>query len=109
VAYDETLADRVRAALLDQTGVTERRMFGGLAFMLDGHMCCGIVGRDLMLRLGERAAKEALGKPHVRPMDFTGKPAKGAVYVAPEGLAGEALGDWVARAVGYVRGLPHKP
>ena len=77
MAYDEKLADRVRDILEGDPGVSERKMFGGLAFMVDGHMACGIAGDDLMLRLGAEGAEAALQKPHVRPMDFTGRPMKG--------------------------------
>ena len=77
MAYDETLADRIRAAVTTVDGnVTERKMFGGLAFMFNGHMFAGVVGQDLMLRLGEPAASHALNRPHVREMDFTGRPMK---------------------------------
>src|SRR5581483_5482505 len=83
-------------------------MFGGLAFMLDGNMCCGIVGDRLMLRLGADLAEKALERPHVHPMDFTGKPMTGMVYVAPEGVRGRALRTWVEKAAGYARTLPPK-
>jgi len=85
VAYDEQLADRVRDVLLPEPDLTQRKMFGGLAFMLEGHMCCGVVRDELMLRLGIDGAEEALGRDHVRPMDFTGKPMTGMVFVSAEG------------------------
>jgi len=91
VAYDEDLADRVRAVLPPGEAVTERQMFGGLAFMLGGHMFCGVVKGTLMARLGPEAADRALELPHVRPMDFTGRPMKGMVFVDPAGLRGDAL------------------
>ena len=110
MAYDEDLADRVRAALPDGEEVTERRMFGGLAFMLGGHMFCGVVKDTLMVRLGPAAAEQALGQPHVRPMDFTGRPMKGMVFVDSDGLRDEGeLREWVDAAAGYARGLPPKP
>lgn len=109
MAYDETLAGRVREILAPTPGLTERAMFGGLAFMLDGHMCCGIVGGDLMLRLGPELADRALREPHVRPMDFTGRPMTGMVYVDGEELRADALRAWVDQATGYVRTLPPKP
>jgi TfoX/Sxy family transcriptional regulator of competence genes len=108
VAYDEALADRVRAVLAEEDGLSERKMFGGLAFMLHGNMACGIVKDELMLRLGPEGADSALDRPHVRQMDFTGRPMTGMVFVAQAGLEGDALGDWVARAVGYARVLPPK-
>lgn len=108
MAYDERLADRVRDALETVEGVTERKMFGGLAFMVRGHMACGIVADDLMLRLGANAAEEALERPYVRPMDFTGRPLTGMVYVAAAGLRGAALQRWLGKALAFVDGLPPK-
>jgi TfoX/Sxy family transcriptional regulator of competence genes len=109
MAFDDRLAIRVRDALAEVPDVSERRMFGGLAFLVGGHMACGIVGRDLMLRLGEAGADAALDRPHVRPMDFTGRPMRTMVYVAPEGIVADpGLKQWVARAVEYVRALPPK-
>jgi TfoX/Sxy family transcriptional regulator of competence genes len=108
MAYDEDLADRVRDVLETEDGVTERKMFGGLAFMVRGHMACGIVGEDLMLRLGADAAEQALARPQVRPMDFTGRPMTGMVFVAPEGLRGAALGRWTAKALAFTGTLPPK-
>jgi TfoX/Sxy family transcriptional regulator of competence genes len=108
VAYDQDLADRVRAALPGGEPVTERQMFGGLAFMLGGHMFCGVVKDTLMARLGPEGADRALDQPHVRPMDFTGRPMKGMVFVEPEGLHGDALQHWVTAAVSYARTLPPK-
>ena len=109
MAYDETLADRIRAAVtvLD-ADVAERKMFGGLVFMLNGHMFVGIVGKDLMARLGEPAASHALSRPHVREMDFTGRPMKGMVFVEPDGLNGPALRQWVTAAAAFVQSLPAK-
>jgi len=109
MAYDEDLADRVRAVLPPGEAVAERQMFGGLAFMLGGHMFCGVVRDALMVRLGAGAAEEALGWPHVRPMDFTGRPMKGMVFVEPGGLLGAGLRQWVEAAAEYARGLPPKP
>jgi hypothetical protein len=77
-------------------------MFGGLTFMVAGAMACGVVGEDLMVRLGTDATTEALRQPHVRPMDFTGRPATGAVYVAPPGVADDRdLARWVTEGVAY--------
>ena len=109
MAYDEDLADRVRAVLPPGEAVTERQMFGGLAFMIGGHMCCGVVKDTLMARLGPEAADQALDQPHVRPMDFTGRPMKGMVFIDSEGLHGDALHQWVGAAAGYARSLPPKP
>ena len=90
MAYDERLATRVRDLLTGDPALSERKMFGGLAFMLDGNMCCGIVGDRLMLRLGAELAEQALKRTHVQPMDFTGRPMTGMVFVAPEGLRGKS-------------------
>jgi TfoX/Sxy family transcriptional regulator of competence genes len=108
MAYDETLADRVRNLLASDPGYGERKMFGGLCFMLDGHMTCGIVGDSLMLRLNEQLATEALRKPHVRPMDFTGRPMRNMVYVDPPALRGRALRTWIEKAATNARSLPAK-
>jgi TfoX/Sxy family transcriptional regulator of competence genes len=108
MAYDEALAARVREALATRTGLTERAMFGGLAFMLEGHMACGVVGGELMVRLGRERAAAALGLPHVRPMDFTGRPLAGMVFVDRNGLRGAALRRWVDAACGFAQSLPPK-
>ena len=108
MAYDEELAERVRMLVAGDEALTERKMFGGLAFMLDGHMFCGIVGDELMLRLGPEGADAALDHRHVRPMDFTGRPMTGMVFVASEGLRGTALRRWVTEAAAFVRTLPPK-
>ena len=108
MAYDEELAERVREVLLGDPGLSERKMFGGLCLMLGGHMCCGVVGSELMLRLGEEGADAALAEPHVRPMDFTGRPMSTMVYVDPGGYAGDGLARWIERAATYARSLPPK-
>jgi TfoX/Sxy family transcriptional regulator of competence genes len=109
MAFSEALAARVRQALGRPSGLTERKMFGGLAFLLNGNMCCGVVSDRLMLRLGENGAAEALTEPHAHVMDFTGKPMKSMVYVDPAGLESEeALRQWVRRAVSYASSLPAK-
>jgi TfoX/Sxy family transcriptional regulator of competence genes len=109
VAYDEELAARVRTALAERDDVSERKMFGGIAFMVAGNMCCGITSEDLMLRLGENAADEALDDPRARPMDFTGRPMKGYVYVDTAGMTSDAdLQVWVDKALRFVTTLPPK-
>jgi TfoX/Sxy family transcriptional regulator of competence genes len=100
MAYDEKLAGRVRAALSRRAVVEERKMFGGLAFLVKGSMTCGIVGDELMVRVGPDRHEEALARPNVRPMDFTGRPMRGMVFVAPPGLASApALARWVELAL----------
>jgi len=109
VAYDETLAARIREVTGEIDGeVTERKMFGGLAFMLNGHMFTGVVGDELMLRLGEAGAEAALHREHVREMDFTGRPMKAMVFVEPAGLGGNALTGWVTSAAAFAQSLPPK-
>ena len=110
MAFDEELAERVREALsaADVGGVDERRMFGGLAFLLDGRMFVGIVGDELMVKLGVEGTVAALRREHVREMGFTGRPAKGMVFVQPAGLLGEALERWGHDAAVYARSLPPK-
>jgi TfoX/Sxy family transcriptional regulator of competence genes len=109
VAYDEQLAARIRAALADADGISEREMFGGLAVLRHGNMVCGVMGDELMLRLGPELADAALDEPHTRPMDFTGRRMKSMVIVAPAGFASdEALAGWVERALGFAATLPPK-
>ncbi len=106
MAYDEQFGERVREVLASFAGVSERKMFGGLAFLLQGNMCCGVVGSRLMVRVGEESYGAALEEPHVREMDFTGRPMRGFVYVAAEGLtsAGD-LRAWVERGARYAAAL----
>ena len=109
MAFDEQLADRVANALVDIHDVREQQMFGGIAFLVGGHMVCGVVGDELMLRLGAEAADLALEEPHVRPMDFTGRPMSTMVFVKPAGIESDAaLADWIGRAMRYVQTLPAK-
>jgi TfoX/Sxy family transcriptional regulator of competence genes len=108
MAYDEDLADRARAVMPAHADVTERKMFGGLAFLLEGHMFAGIVGSELMVRLGEQAAQRALERDHVREMDFTGRPMKNMIFVQPAGLHGPELERWITAAADHARTLPPK-
>jgi TfoX/Sxy family transcriptional regulator of competence genes len=103
MSYDETLATRIRALLAERDDVVEKKMFGGLCFMVNGAMCCGLTKRDFMVRVGAARYDDALAQPHARPMDFTGRPLKGMVYVAPEGLRTKAaLARWVRRGLEFV-------
>ena len=107
--YDEPLAERIQALIGKHRGVTEKRMFGGLAFMLQGNMCCGVMQDRIMLRLGPEGVEAALKEPHTAPMDFTGKPIKSMVYLWPEGYESDAdLERWVDTAVGFAKTLPPK-
>ena len=109
MAYDEQFADRVRRLLTAFPGVAERKMFGGLAFLLRGNMCCGVVGDELMVRVGAESYEAALLEPHAREMDFTGRPIRGFIYVAGEGVASEGdLRAWVERGARYAESLPAK-
>lgn len=107
--YDEALADRVRTRLARHAGLEERRMFGGLAFLLNGHMCCGVLDDRLVLRLGDDGAREALAHEHASPMDFTGRPLRSMVYVGAPGIAADAdLERWLDGAVRFTAALPPK-
>ena len=109
MAYDENLAQRLRAAFDGTPGVVEKKMFGGLAFMIGGNMFCGIVGDRLMVRVGPGQFEEALKLPHARPMDFTGRPMKGMIYVEPAGIDSDGrLKEWVNRGMKFVSTLPPK-
>ena len=107
--FDERLAQRVRDILAQELKVKETRMFGGLAFMVAGHMCCGVAGQDLVVRVGPDNYDSALSKPHARPMDFTGRALTGFVYVSPSGTrTNAALRKWTNRGVRFVLSLPPK-
>jgi TfoX/Sxy family transcriptional regulator of competence genes len=109
MAYDLGLADRIRVVLGHLGNFSERKMFGGLCFLVNGHMCCGIVKCDLMLRLTPEAATAALREPHTRPMDFTGTPMKSMIYVGATGLDSDSsLERWVRSAERVARALPRK-
>jgi len=109
MAYDEAVAKRISKALPKSGEFNEKKMFGGTAFMLRGHMCCGVLGDNLMVRVGPEGYKEALSQPHAREMDFTGRPLKGFVYVEPAGFSSEKdLRTWISKATKYVRSLPAK-
>jgi TfoX/Sxy family transcriptional regulator of competence genes len=110
MAYDTNLAERIRRAVATRRGVTEKAMFGGLAFLLDGKMFCGISKSDLMVRVGPDRHDEALGRPHVRPMDFTGRPMKGYVFVGPEGCRTQRMVEsWVERGATFVATVESRP
>ena len=109
MAFDEGLAERIRDALADVRGVSERKMFGGVAFMLHGNMLVGVIDSTLMARVGPDQWETALRRTHVREMDFTGRPMKGYVYVDEAGTAEDAdLAVWVSACRGFVATLPSK-
>jgi TfoX/Sxy family transcriptional regulator of competence genes len=102
MAYDERLAQRIRKFLSGRKGFTERKMFGGICFLLDGRMCCGVIHDDLCVRVGAKGYEEALSQAYTRPMDFTGRPLKGLVYVAPTGIQTHAsLKKWLQWAADF--------
>jgi hypothetical protein len=100
MSYDETLADRIRAALRDRKDITERRMMGGLTFLCAGRMCGGVLGPDLVARVGRDEMPAVLQQRHVRPMAFNGRPLIGFVCVAPEGVRrASGLRVWLDRGL----------
>lgn len=109
MAYDQGLAERVREQLADVSFVAEKKMFGGLVFMVNGNMLCGVMREKLMLRVGPQAHEAALARPHAEPMDFTRRTMKGFLYVTPEGLeADEDLAAWLDRGLDFAGRLPPK-
>lgn len=107
--FDEQLAARIRKILARRDGLTEKKMFGGIAFMLGGNMCCGVINDEVMLRLGNDDAASALEEPFTREMDFTGRTIRSMIYVTPEGHETDAdLRRWVRRAVKFAESLPEK-
>ena len=109
MAYSEELADRIRDAISGRTGVTERKMFGGLAWTVNGNMACGTLGDDLMVRLDRDDAEHALQEPHVRQMDFTGRPLRGFITVEAAAIDTPAgLARWVDAGASHAASLPPK-
>jgi TfoX/Sxy family transcriptional regulator of competence genes len=109
MAYDEELAERVRELLAARSEVGERKMFGGIAFMVSGNMACGVLKEDLIVRLGDEEGEKAIAEDGVRPFDFTGKPMKGIVYVSPERISDDGgLAEWVEAGADYAASLPPK-
>lgn len=109
MAYDEGLAQRIREALDEREDVTEKKMFGGLCFLLGGNMALGIVKDELMVRVGPDAYATSLAQPHAREMDFTGRAMKGMVYVGTEGFDSDGdLEAWLGRGLAFAGSLPAK-
>lgn len=109
MAFDEALADRVRAVLAVREHVSERRMFGGIAFMVGGNMACGVHGEELIVRLDADEAEQALAEPNTRVFDMTGRPMRGWILVAPDALADDAaLAGWVDAGADFAASLPPK-
>jgi len=110
MAYDEGLAERIREVLDAERDVVEKKMFGGLAFMVAGKMTVGIVGDDLMVRVGPEQNDFALAQPHARPMDFIHRPMKGFVFVSPEGFdSDERVAWWVGQGLAFNRAASAEP
>ena len=96
MSYDEKTAARIRRVLSTRADVVEKKMFGGLCFLVNDQMCCGLTSAAFMVRVGRDAFAEAVSQPHARPMDFTGRPSKGTVYVDPPGYRSDAqLARWI--------------
>ena len=109
MAFDEELAGRVRKRLAGKEGLAEKKMFGGLAFLLSGNMCCGVHQRELIVRLDPAMASAVLVEPHTRIFDLSGRPMKGWILVESAGLAEDpALAKWLRLATKYAASLPKK-
>ncbi|MGW6563912.1 TfoX/Sxy family protein [Streptomyces sp. NPDC054975] len=109
MAFDEGLAERIRAHLAAHPAVTEKRMFGGLAFLHAGNMAVGVIGDELMVRVGPDATDTALARPGTRPFDYTGRPMRGWVVVAASALTDDAaLAEWIEQGHAFAAGLPPK-
>lgn len=108
MAYSTELAATLRRLLTPIDGVSERKMFGGICFMVHGNMLCGVAGERGMFRIGQDREEEALRRPGTSLMDFTGRPMSGIVWVAPEYCTEENMADWIAMALSYVGEMPEK-
>ncbi len=109
MAYNKILADRLRSVFAGRSEVVEKKMFGGIAFLINGHMSVGVTGDDLTVRVGPDLYDHAITQPHSREMDFTGRPMKGFVFVSDEGFSGDSeLLTWVHLSEQFVRQLPPK-
>lgn len=109
MAYDEKLAARVRLLLSRKHGLSERKMFGGICFMLRGNMCCGVLDNHLIVRVEAQDYDAAMNRPYTRVMDITGRPMRGFVVVLPKGYAaGKTLSEWVVVGARCARSLPTK-
>lgn len=107
MAFDDKLAERIRKQLGKRRGMTEKKMFGGLAFLLNGNMCCGVHGLELIVRLHPEQTDQALSQRHTRIFDLSGRPMKGWILVQPKGLTtGAALAKWIQTGVEYASSLP---
>jgi TfoX N-terminal domain len=109
MAFDQKLAQRIRKQLGKRRGVIEKQMFGGLAFLLNGNLCCGVHGRELIVRIAPAETDRTLSQPHTHIFDLPGRPMKGWILVRPAGLTTDAaLAKWIQTGVKYVTSLPPK-
>ncbi len=109
MAYDEALAQRIRAALPNVPGLTETKMFGGIGFLVHGNMACGVNGENLIVRIRPDATDAALAEPAVRVFDMTGRPMKGWIVVEPAGVqSADNLKHWIAQGIAFAQSLPPK-
>lgn len=109
MAFDERLAERIRVAMGARMGMTEKKMFGGIAFLLKGNLCCGVLGDEMIARIPPERMESALAEPHTRIFDMTGRPMKGWILVAPAGLSSKRqLARWIRVAVEFATSLPPK-
>lgn len=109
MAYSKELAERIRKKLIGKSALMERKMFGGVCFLIHGNMACGILENDLIIRVGKEAYESSLALPHTKKFDITGKAMTGWVMVSPEGhVSDEQLDAWLQRGVDFVTSLPPK-
>ena len=109
MACDEGLVQRVREQLAERPEIAEKRMFGGVAFLHRGNLCCGVSRDDLIVRVGPAQHTAALALPHAHVFDITGRPMTGWIRVAPQGVEADAeLGAWISRGLAFASTLPAK-
>ena len=109
MAYDEARAHHIRSRLGDHPGLTEREMFGGIAFMINGHMAVGVAGEKLIVRVGKEAHDKAIAQPGTRTFDMSSRPMRGWILVSPAGYRDDAvLDDWISRGAAFAESLPPK-
>jgi TfoX/Sxy family transcriptional regulator of competence genes len=109
MAYNEELAEKIRSRLKRKPGVVEKKMFGGVGFLINGNMACGVNKQDLVLRLNEADFEAAMKQPNVRIFNMTGRPMKGWILVSSDGYKSDkALLDWIEKGITFAKSLPHK-
>jgi hypothetical protein len=109
MAYDEGLAQRIRELLEERDALIEKKMFGGVAWLIRGNLACGVIGEQLIVRVGPDEYPRSIGQPHARPFDFTGRPMKGMLVVVAEGYERDAdLAAWVEKGTSFALSLPPK-